>query len=172
MTRIIYLALPTGVSLSQVYSDFLAYLLQHTQAYFEDHIIDGKRIWQQYQPTMDVVIAHPNGWGIREQAFLRSVAVKAGFTSASDAENKVHFVSEAEASVHFCTFYSDIGSQLKVSVDSVAFSHHCCPFIIDFRQEQRLRLSMPGDQPSIRLYTPLKVRVQFAWRRPVHQTAS
>ncbi|CAE6435873.1 unnamed protein product [Rhizoctonia solani] len=105
--------LPFNVPLSQIYSDFLGYLLQHTQSYFEDHIIDGKRIWQQYKPSMEVVLAHPNGWGIREQAFLRLAAVKAGFTNSNDASTRVHFVNEAEASVHFCTLYSDIGSQLK-----------------------------------------------------------
>ncbi|KDN40994.1 hypothetical protein RSAG8_07700, partial [Rhizoctonia solani AG-8 WAC10335] len=105
--------LPFSVPLSQIYSDFLGYLLQHTQTYFEDHIIDGKRTWQQYKPTMEVVLAHPNGWGIREQAFLRLAAVKAGFTNANDAATRVHFVNEAEASVHFCALYSDIGSQLK-----------------------------------------------------------
>ncbi|CAE6407183.1 hypothetical protein ACGC1H_005417 [Rhizoctonia solani] len=105
--------LPFSVPLSQIYSDFLGYLLQHTQSYFEDHIIDGKRIWQQYKATMEVVLAHPNGWGIREQAFLRLAAVKAGFTNANDAATRVHFVNEAEASVHFCALYSDIGTQLK-----------------------------------------------------------
>ncbi|CUA67155.1 Heat shock 70 kDa protein 12B [Homo sapiens] [Rhizoctonia solani] len=106
--------LPFTVPLSQIYSDFLGYLLQHTKSYFEDHIIDGRRIWNQYKPTMEVVLAHPNGWGIREQAFLRLSAVKAGFTNANDAATRVHFVNEAEASVHFCALYSDIGSQLKV----------------------------------------------------------
>lgn len=65
---------------------------------------------------MEVIIAHPNGWGIREQSFLRSAAVKAGFANSNDADTKVHFVSEAEASVHFCTFYSDIVNQLQVAV--------------------------------------------------------
>jgi hypothetical protein len=112
----INLALPFNVPLSQIYSDFLGYLLQHTQSYFVDHIIDGKRIWDQYKSSMEVVLAHPNGWGIREQAFLRLAAVKAGYTNANDAASRVHFVNEAEASVHFCTLYSDIGSQLKVRV--------------------------------------------------------
>lgn len=101
--------------LSQIYSDFLHYLLQHTQTYFEDHILDGKRIWQTYAPTLEVIIAHPNGWGIKEQSFLRSAAVKAGFTKAEAADSKVHFVSEAEASVHFCMFHTNLGSQLNVS---------------------------------------------------------
>jgi hypothetical protein len=110
--------LPTGVPLSQVYADFLRYLLQHTQQYFEDHILDGETIWKTYKPTMDVIIAHPNGWGVREQGFLRTAAVTAGFTSAEQASSQVHFVTEAEASVHFCTHYTTLRSQLKVIVDA------------------------------------------------------
>lgn len=103
------------MTLSQIYSDFLGYLLHHTRVYFEDHILDGKRIWQTYGPALEVIIAHPNGWGIKEQTFLRSAAVKAGFTKSADAISKVHFVSEAEASVHFCMFHTNLGSQLNVS---------------------------------------------------------
>ncbi|KAG8707504.1 hypothetical protein FRC09_001781 [Ceratobasidium sp. 395] len=108
--------LPAGVSLSQIYTDFLGYLLKQTQTYFEDHILDGKLIWKTYEPTMEVVIAHPNGWGVREQAYLRAAAVAAKFVGANDAKTRVHFVSEAEASVHYCIFYTDLGSQLTVGV--------------------------------------------------------
>jgi hypothetical protein len=112
---ILYAALPSGVPLSQIYADFLGYLLQHTQTYFEDHILDGKRIWRTYKSNLEVIIAHPNGWGIREQSFLRSATVTAGFTSTGAATSRVHFVSEAEASVHFCMFHTNLGSQLSVS---------------------------------------------------------
>jgi hypothetical protein len=108
-------ALPIGVPISQVYADFLQYLLQHTQQFFEDHILDGKSIWTTYKPTMDVIIAHPNGWGVLEQTFLRTAAVAAGFTSIEQASNQVHFVTEAEASAHFCTHYTTLRSQLKVT---------------------------------------------------------
>jgi hypothetical protein len=107
-------ALPAGVPLSQVYADFLRYLLQHTQQFFEDSIFEGKAIWQNHKPNMDLIIAHPNGWGIREQTFLRTAAVAAGFTSTDKALKQVHFVTEAEASVHFCMYYTTLGSQLKV----------------------------------------------------------
>ncbi|CAE6410887.1 unnamed protein product [Rhizoctonia solani] len=110
--------LPFSVPLSQIYSDFLGYVLKHTQTYFEGHVTTGKQVWQQYKPTMEVVLAHPNGWGIREQAFLRSAAVKAGFTSINDAATRVHFVHEAEASVHFCTLYSEMETQLKAVCDA------------------------------------------------------
>ncbi|CAE6537653.1 unnamed protein product [Rhizoctonia solani] len=62
---------------------------------------------------MEVVIAHPNGWGIREQAFLRSAAVAAGFSTAEQAPSKVRFATEAEASVHFCIHHSNLGNVLQ-----------------------------------------------------------
>ncbi|KAF8606751.1 hypothetical protein BDV93DRAFT_468343 [Ceratobasidium sp. AG-I] len=108
--------LPAGVPLIQIYSDFLRYLLKHTQQFFEDHILDGKNIWETYRPSMDVIIAHPNGWGIREQTFLRSAAVTAGFASMEKSTETVHFVTEAEASVHFCMYYTNLGSRLNPGV--------------------------------------------------------
>ncbi|KAF8695037.1 ATP binding, partial [Rhizoctonia solani] len=105
--------LPPGVSLRQIYSDFLRYLLKHTKAYFEDRIINGKNIWERHSPTMEVVIAHPNGWGVREQAFLRIAAVDAGFSSSNQAASKVRFVTEAEASVHFCIHHTNLGTVLR-----------------------------------------------------------
>ncbi|CAE6415064.1 unnamed protein product [Rhizoctonia solani] len=106
--------LPPGVGLRQIYSDFLGYLLRHTKAYFEDRIINGKHIWERHSPTMEVVIAHPNGWGVREQAFLRSAAVAAGFSTSDQAPKKVRFVTEAEASVHFCIHHTNLGTVLRV----------------------------------------------------------
>ncbi|KAG9103545.1 hypothetical protein FRC06_010030 [Ceratobasidium sp. 370] len=105
--------LPDGVSLRQIYTDFLTYLFKHTQSFFEDRIVDGSLIWKNYQPKMEVVIAHPNGWGIREQTFLRAVATDAGFASASSS-HRIRFVTEAEASVHFCIYHTNLGSRLQV----------------------------------------------------------
>ncbi|KDN40153.1 hypothetical protein RSAG8_08353, partial [Rhizoctonia solani AG-8 WAC10335] len=105
--------LPSGVSLKQVYSDFLGYLLQHTKERFEEVVPDGRTIWQSYSDNMDVIIAHPNGWGIREQAFLREAVLTAGFTARERANAHVLFVTEAEASVHFCMHYSGLRSYLK-----------------------------------------------------------
>ncbi|KDN48295.1 hypothetical protein RSAG8_02887, partial [Rhizoctonia solani AG-8 WAC10335] len=34
--------LPPGVTLRQIYSDFLGYLLSHTRSYFEDRVLDGR----------------------------------------------------------------------------------------------------------------------------------
>ncbi|CAE6421679.1 unnamed protein product [Rhizoctonia solani] len=104
--------LPYGVNLSTIYADFLRYLLGHTRKCFETTIINGSEIWQTHSPSMEIIIAHPNGWGPREQAFLRTSSVVAGFTFAEDALDRVHFVTEAEASVHFCMHYTNLKSSL------------------------------------------------------------
>ncbi|CAE6430100.1 unnamed protein product [Rhizoctonia solani] len=105
--------LPRGVTLRQIYSDFLGYLLKHTQTYFEDRIIDGRRIWQRYGSAKEIIIAHPNGWTLREQSFLREAALDAGLGDPSQTSSNVRFVTEAEASVHFCIHHTNIGSRLQ-----------------------------------------------------------
>ncbi|QRV77747.1 heat shock protein 70 kDa 12A [Ceratobasidium sp. AG-Ba] len=103
--------LPSGVPLRHVYRDFLGYLLKHTRSFFEDRIVDGPLIWENYHSTMEVVIAHPNGWGLREQAFLRIAAIDAGFAPTS-SPHMIRFVTEAEASVHFCIYHTNLGNRL------------------------------------------------------------
>ncbi|ELU36996.1 AIG1 domain-containing protein [Rhizoctonia solani AG-1 IA] len=105
--------LPPGVPIRQVYTDFLGYLLKHTREYFEDRILDGKLIWERYSPDMEVVLAHPNGWGIREQTFLRKVATDAGLSVPEKAQRNIRFLSEAEASVHFCIHHTNLGNRLQ-----------------------------------------------------------
>ncbi|KAG8710219.1 hypothetical protein FRC11_004729, partial [Ceratobasidium sp. 423] len=84
---------------------------------FEEVVVDGKNIWQNYSGDMDIIIAHPNGWGIREQAFLRGAAVTAGFTTSEKARTHVRFVTEAEASVHFCMHYTGIRDCLRPGIN-------------------------------------------------------
>ncbi|KAG8794422.1 hypothetical protein FRC12_024574 [Ceratobasidium sp. 428] len=94
--------LPRGVTISQVYTDFLRYLYAHTRNFFQDHVFRGQEIWQSLAPSMDIILAHPNGWGVREQGVLRSAAVAAGITTEAKSRQQIIFVSEAEASVQFC----------------------------------------------------------------------
>ncbi|CAE6451811.1 unnamed protein product [Rhizoctonia solani] len=105
--------LPPGISLPQIYSDFLGYLLKHTKAFVEKRMALGKQKWDKYKPTMEVVIAHPNGWGIPERDFLRQAAIASGFVDADKASTQVQFVTEAEASIHYCIHHSNLGSKLQ-----------------------------------------------------------
>ncbi|KAJ1303493.1 hypothetical protein OPQ81_011679 [Rhizoctonia solani] len=109
--------LPNGVTLPQIYTDFMKYLFKHTEPFFKDRIVDGPKIWESYKDGIIFVIAHPNGWGIREQEFLRKAAIDGGLVGAGDAKNRVRFVTEAEASVHYCLGHSNISSRLRVGLN-------------------------------------------------------
>lgn len=111
-----YKELPPGVILQQVYSDFMGYLLKHTQTFFEDRLIDGKKIWERYKHTMEIVITHPSGWGAHEQTFLRAAAIRAGITSPDQASARIQFVTEVEASIYYCTYRSNPRNRPQVNV--------------------------------------------------------
>ncbi|KAF8736628.1 ATP binding, partial [Rhizoctonia solani] len=77
--------LPAGVSLLTIYTDFMVYLMQHTKSYFESRIIDGQKVWEEHHKDMTIVLAHPNGWGVKEQNFLRQAAIAANYVPSSKA---------------------------------------------------------------------------------------
>lgn len=110
-----YKELPDGVTVETIYSDFLRYILAHTRVHFTLRTTDGEKIWRQLIDSAEFVIAHPNAWGFREQSVLRRATVRADFVSNKEAETRVRFVSEGEASVHFCMFHGNLAEKFKVT---------------------------------------------------------
>ncbi|KAF8337474.1 uncharacterized protein EI90DRAFT_3043110 [Cantharellus anzutake] len=108
--------LPVDVPLSTIYRDFFKYLVKHTQDTFTYRVLDGARVWKTHIPSADIVIAHPNGWGLREQEFLRTAAVAASIVPESQSHTRIFFVTEGEASVHYCMFHADLASQFEPNV--------------------------------------------------------
>ncbi|KDQ12455.1 hypothetical protein BOTBODRAFT_134607 [Botryobasidium botryosum FD-172 SS1] len=112
--------LPFDVTVDEIYADFMDYLFQQTKKYFKERILDGERTWDTLEGTIELIIAHPNGWDLREQSVLRNAAVEANVMPSSQAaQERVHFVSEAEASVHFVLLGADIEDRLKIYDDFV-----------------------------------------------------
>ncbi|KAG9119606.1 hypothetical protein FRC07_005309 [Ceratobasidium sp. 392] len=68
---------------------------------------------------MDIIIAHPNGWGTREQGVLRTAAVRAGLTTTAKSYRQITFVSEGEASIQFCLHSAQISSSLTPGMNLV-----------------------------------------------------
>jgi hypothetical protein len=93
--------LPLGVSLTTVYADFLRYIFQHTQDFFQKNTPNGAGIWNRLRSNIIIILAIPNGWDTTQQGFLRKVAIQAGLVSEDDADLRLEFVTESEASVHF-----------------------------------------------------------------------
>lgn len=92
--------LPDGTTLPSIYTDFLRYLFQCTQKFFEDTTPNGAGIWERLQDKI-IILAIPNGWDATQQGFLRHVAIKAGLVAEDKADLLLEFVTEGEASVHF-----------------------------------------------------------------------
>jgi hypothetical protein len=112
--NIIVQPLPRGIALDQIYADFFRYLYQQTKIFFQSRELNGADIWRRLEARIEIIIAHPNGWGAHEQGFLRKIAVTGGLVPAARAAEQVHVVSEGEASVHFIMLHGDIEGRLKV----------------------------------------------------------
>ena len=109
--------IPPNVTIHQIYADFMNYLFTQTREYFILRILDGQKTWTALENNIEFVIAHPNGWDIHEQGILRNAAVDAKLVpSLYVAQEKIHFVSEAEASVHFVMIHADLENRLSVRV--------------------------------------------------------
>ncbi|GAA5961804.1 hypothetical protein JCM21900_003315 [Sporobolomyces salmonicolor] len=82
--------------LSQVYKDWVDYLLRSTKTWFAENSAYGDVIWQKLAPTMVFVVAHPNGWETAQQAALSYARQKA--VRLTKPTEQITSVTEAEAS--------------------------------------------------------------------------
>ncbi|KAJ7189266.1 hypothetical protein C8R46DRAFT_36829 [Mycena filopes] len=95
--------LPHRTTAVSVLSDFLRYLLDCAKTYIEQSHADGAALWALLFPTARFVMAHPNGWEGKQQTQMRDAAIVAGLIPGSDAgHQRLQFVTEGEASLHFC----------------------------------------------------------------------
>ena len=95
--------LPKEKTAVDVFSDFLRYLYQCAQKYIEETHLNGVKLWENLQPTSEFVLTHPNGWEGAQQGMMRRAAVTAGLIPDGAAgQARLSFVTEGEASLHFC----------------------------------------------------------------------
>ncbi|KAJ3733982.1 hypothetical protein DFJ43DRAFT_1131008 [Lentinula guzmanii] len=107
------LALPPDKSVIQVYADFLRYLFSCCRTFIEERMLSGGvGFWESVQDRIVFVLSHPNGWEGPQQNSMRRAAVLAGLiTENPEDRDRLHFVTEGEASLHFC-----INNRLTVKV--------------------------------------------------------
>lgn len=105
------------------------YLFDHAQNFFKNNTVDGERIWERLGAKSIIVLATPNGWGVSEQGlnfslgitfssdvfagFLKQVVVDAGIINKGQEEERLLFVTEGEASVHYALHYSQSRTWMK-----------------------------------------------------------
>ena len=107
--------LPKGKTIVDIFSDFMRYLFDSTKALFLSSDQLGEHRWNSVSDDIELVLTHPNGWGGPQQSQLRTAAVQANIVSDTpEGRSRVHFVTEGEASFHFCATYTQEGEKLKV----------------------------------------------------------
>jgi hypothetical protein len=93
--------LPAGLSITKIYADMLRWLVEHTKHFFRTHTIDGEQIWQRLGSQVTIVLAIPNGWEVEQQHVLRQAMQMSGILPVNFDEDRLEFVTEGEASVHY-----------------------------------------------------------------------
>jgi molecular chaperone DnaK (HSP70) len=95
--------LPQNKSAVEVLGDFLKYLFECARTYIQDTHVSGKNLWNSIKNDIDFVLTHPNGWEGAQQSQIRRAAVLAGLIPDNQhGQSRVQFVTEGEASLHFC----------------------------------------------------------------------
>ncbi len=94
-------ALPPNKTVIDIFSDLLRYLYQSTKEHIRQRL--GSNMWESFHNNIDFVLGHPNGWEGKQQSEMRHAAISAGLVaSESEAMKRISFVTEGEASLHFC----------------------------------------------------------------------
>ncbi len=109
--------LPFNKSAEQVMGDFLRYLWTETVAYIKTGHTEGTELMDEVKQNVHFVLGHPNGWVGQPQQRLRESAKLGGLVlSSEEAQEKVKFVTEGEASTLTCLASSFAPNPLKVCV--------------------------------------------------------
>ncbi len=110
--------LPPGKDVVEVFGDFYAYLVQCTLTFIQESHQNGSDVLSSCEDHIEYIINHPNGWEGIQQKKLRRAAVYAGIIPDNDkGQERIHFVTEGEASLHFC-IDRGLSSFIKVSIPS------------------------------------------------------
>lgn len=94
--------LPTNKTVVHVLGDYLKYLKHCAELYIKDTHANGPELWTSVESDVDYVLSHPNGWEGVQQEKMKKAAVLAGLVpDTALGMNRISFVSEGEASLHF-----------------------------------------------------------------------
>jgi hypothetical protein len=109
--------LPANKSALEVYADFLRYLFYCARLYITHLYSNGGALWISLEGDMEFVLTHPNGWEGEQQAKMRRATVMAGLIPGTyKGHQRVRFVTEGEASLHFCIMNGLATDPLRVRI--------------------------------------------------------
>ncbi|KAF8883234.1 hypothetical protein BD779DRAFT_1472553 [Infundibulicybe gibba] len=95
--------LPPNKTVVDIMGDYMRYLHQCAEIYIQETHPGGASLWLSLAKNADFILSHPNGWEGAQQAQMRRAAILGGLVSnEEDAGARIRFVTEGEASLHFC----------------------------------------------------------------------
>ena len=108
--------IPTGKTIVDLFSDFIRYLFDSTIAHIKEVEPTGELLWENFGPTVELVLTHPNGWEGQQQEVMQKAVVQAEIFTTEEARSRLSFVTEGEASFNYCVTYTKSGELLEVRV--------------------------------------------------------
>ncbi|KAI5115452.1 hypothetical protein M0805_008680 [Coniferiporia weirii] len=95
--------LPARKTLVQVFADFLGYLMTCAETFIRETHLTLSRSWDTLSGDTIFILGHPNGWQGTQQNMMRKAAIMAKMiTDTPQGRSRVKFVTEGEASLHYC----------------------------------------------------------------------
>ena len=95
----------------------MKYLYEHSQSYIKDTHTGGKHLWESVEKDIQFILTHPNGWGGLQQEQMRKAAIHAGLVpNDTKGRARIRFVTEGEASLHFCVYKGLVTKEMTVSL--------------------------------------------------------
>ncbi|KAK7472084.1 hypothetical protein VKT23_000203 [Stygiomarasmius scandens] len=105
--------IPPNKTPLRIFADFLKYLHDCTIKYIQETgplYAPGTEFWNSVQGNTEFILSHPNGWEGHQQTLMRRAAVLAGLISEESSQTAIHFVTEGEASLHFCVMNGKVNT--------------------------------------------------------------
>ena len=141
--------LPRGKSAVDIFADFLRYLYQCARTFIEETHANGVEMLRTLADRTDFVLTHPNGWEGAQQSMMRTAAVQAGLIPDNqDGHSHLSFVTEGEASLHFCVQSGLTNDAIKVVLYLILFLERIL-LTCECRVAKDFSLSMLEAAPSI-----------------------
>ncbi|KIO27484.1 hypothetical protein M407DRAFT_23298 [Tulasnella calospora MUT 4182] len=95
--------LPPGRTVIDAFGDFLKYMYDCVKTHIINTHVDGHQLWSSLNRTTQFVLSHPNGWGDSQWGKMREAAIRGGLVpNTPEGHERVEFVTEGEASFHWC----------------------------------------------------------------------
>ncbi|KIO27478.1 hypothetical protein M407DRAFT_23293 [Tulasnella calospora MUT 4182] len=97
------ITLPPGRTVVDIFGDFLKYMYDCVRAHIVKSHADGEQLWLSLHDSAHIILSHPNGWGSLQQSRMRQAAIEGGLVpNTSEGKERIEFVTEGEASFHWC----------------------------------------------------------------------